>query len=241
MASVKNHYSKLLSNHYSWMYGGFDQGLKNNTEFFRKHEIFPDKSALAIDLGAGCGFQSIPLAKSGFNVIAIDFDDNLLNELKQNSQDLQINLVLADIMDFERFIPYEPELVICMTDTILHLDSKQKVSLLFSKIQQSLENKGKFILTFRDLTKELNDLDRFIPIQSDENRIFTCFLEYEPETVKIHDIIHIKTDDKWQLFKSFYRKLRLSEEYVKKQLFDSGFKSIDSTNKNGMVTIIASV
>jgi len=38
-------------------------------------------------------------------------------------------------------------------------------------------------LSFRDLTPDLTGLNRFIPVRSDPDRIMTCFLEYEPETV----------------------------------------------------------
>ena len=126
-----------------------------------------------------------------------------------------------------------------MTDTILHLESKDKVILLFGKVLKSLESKGKLVLTFRDLTYELNELDRFLPVKSDENIIFTCFLEYETETVKVHDIVYRKVAEKWKLLKSFYRKLRLSKDWVDRKLLNSGFREIDSKVENGFVTIIA--
>jgi hypothetical protein len=31
---------------------------------------------------------------------------------------------------------------------------------------------------------------RLIPVRNDETRILTCFLEYEPEAVLVHDILH---------------------------------------------------
>lgn len=79
-----------------------------------------------------------------------------------------------------------------MTDTLLHLDSKEKAIKLFEKVFDSLKSNSRFILTFLDLTVELEGLDRFIPDKNDENTVFTCFLEYEPETVKIHDIVYKK-------------------------------------------------
>jgi hypothetical protein len=126
-----------------------------------------------------------------------------------------------------------------MTDTIVHLESKEKVILLFEKVFKALEPKGKFILTFRGLTHELIELDRFLPVKSDENIIFTCFLEYETETVKVHDIVYKKSLGKWELFKSFYRKLRLSKDWVDKELLDAGFMEIDSNVEKGFVTVIA--
>ena len=84
MATVEEHYSKVLGNVYSCMFGGFDSGIRQNIEFFKKYNINPIGSGLAIDLGAGCGFQSIPLAQLGFVVTAIDLDQYLLDELKAN-------------------------------------------------------------------------------------------------------------------------------------------------------------
>ena len=89
------------------------------------------------------------------------------------------------------------------------------------------------------MTHELSELDRFLPVKSDENIIFTCFLEYETEAVKIHDIVYKKSQGKWKLFKSFYRKLRISKDWVDKKLLDSGFTKIDSKVEKGFVTAIA--
>lgn len=238
MTTVKEHYAEVLSDVYSWMCGGFESGIQRNVEFIHKHNLTPRGSGGAVDLGAGCGFQSIPLAKEGYAVTAIDLDENLLKELNYNSKNLKITTVQGDLIHFEWYIKGAVELVVCMTDTILHLETKEKVKSLFSKVFAVLEPEGKFILTFRDLTYELSELERFIPVKSDDYIIFTCFLEYEPETVKVHDIVYKKTAGKWNLFKSFYRKLRLSEEWVIGKLSQCGFESIDSTVENGCITII---
>jgi len=78
MATVEAHYQDVLSGVYSWMLGGFDVQIAKNRSFFENHHIQPKGSGVAVDLGAGCGFQSIPLAEIGYSVTAIDLDDNLL-------------------------------------------------------------------------------------------------------------------------------------------------------------------
>ena len=239
MATVKQHYDEVLSDVYSWVYGGFENGIQRNAEFFNKQDLSPQGSGIAIDLGAGCGFQSIPLARAGYAVTAIDLDAKLLSELRRNSGDLEIITVQGDLIDFDKNLNVGVELIVCMMDTILHLESKEKVVSLFAKVFAALESRGKFIITFRDLTYELKDSDRFLPVRSDENIIFTCFLEYEPETVKVHDIVYKKSAGEWKLSKSFYPKLRLSEAWIREQLAQSGFSKIDSTIENGVITIIA--
>jgi len=239
MPSVKEHYQNVLSDVYVWMFDGFDNGLKKNTDFFKMHNISPASSGVAIDLGAGCGFQSIPLAKAGFTVTAVDLDAKLLYELKSHSAQLPIQIVQDDLIDFDRHTKDSTELIVCMTDTLCHLETKDRVVSLFEKVVTSLEKNGRFIITFRDLSVELSELDRFIPVKSDDNTVFTCFLEYEPETVKVHDIVYRKNDGNWCLFKSYYRKLRLSKEWINDQLSNVGFTRIDSTVDKGFVTVIA--
>ena len=239
MATVQQHYAEVLADVYSWMLGGFDRALSKNIEFFQRHNISPKGSSKAIDLGAGCGFQSIPLAQLGFTVTAIDLDKKLLDELQKNSNNLAIATFQDDLINFKQYANGKAELIVCMTDTLVHLESKEKVSSLLQKVFASLEDGGKFIITFRDLSQELSGLDRFIPLKSNEQTILTCFLEYEPNTVKVHDLVYRQEDNSWKLNKSFYRKLRLSPQWVANLLRNIGFNQIDLDKNNGLVTIVA--
>lgn len=239
MSTVKDHYDHVLSGFYSWMYGGHSTGTSASRAFFQQHGIKPSGSGIAVDLGAGSGFQSIPLARAGFAVTAIDLCDPLLAEIKNNDSTGNIRTVHDDLINVDRYVDKKAELVVCMTDTLLHLDSEEKVRLLAKKVFKGLEDKGKLILTFRDLTHELAGLDRFIPVRSDDTTIFTCFLEYESATVKVHDIIYRNENGKWRLYKSWYRKLRLSRKQVDTILQENGFRILESTIQNGLVTIIS--
>ena len=83
---------------------------------------------------------------------------------------------------------------------------------------------GRLVLTFRDLSQELAGLDRFIPVQSDADRVMVCVLEYEPRTVLVHDLIHIRSGGGWRLDKSCYRKLRIAPKDVARRLETLGFE-----------------
>jgi SAM-dependent methyltransferase len=239
MPTFEQHYDQVLSDVYAWMQGGFEAALARNTEFFARRGIAPAGSRIAIDLGAGCGFQSIPLAKLGFAVTAIDLDRKLLDELRAHAPGLDITIVRDDLMSFAKHTRGAAELVVCMLDTVLHLDSKDAVRRLFAKVYTVLEPHGRFIVTFRDLSREATDLDRFIPVRSDDRTIFTCFLEYEPDTVKVHDLVYRRSGDAWTFHKSFYRKLRLSQQWITEQLAHAGFGNLDITADRGLVTVIA--
>lgn len=239
MASVKTHYQDFLAHYYSWMSGGSEQGVEANRRFFQANGIFPAQSKLALDLGAGSGFQSIPLARSGFEVIAIDFNPDLLKELKRSAGRLSIVTIQDDLLNFCEHTPRKAELIVCMGDTLTHLQTLAEVRRLLADVHRTLETDGRFILSFRDMTQELEALDRFIPVRSDSTNIFTCFLEYEEKHVKVHDIVYAKTGDRWVMEKSCYRKRRISPKWVNGCLTDLGFKIDDLSVDKAMITIIA--
>ena len=193
----------------------------------------------AVDLGAGCGFQAIPLARLGFSVTAIDRDRKLLAELQAHAGGESIETICADLVDFRRHARQPVELVVCMVDTLLHLASQDVVEHLFDDVRAALEPGGTFIATFRDFSVAAEELDRFISVRSDEHTIFTCFLEFEPATVKVHDLVYRCIEGDWKFAKSYYRKLRLSTAWVVSTLRAVGFQKVETGLDRGLVVVTA--
>ncbi len=235
---IKEHYENHLAKYYSWMIGDFNAKVNETQRFFQSHDIKPFSSKIAIDLGAGCGLQSIPLAKIGFEVKAIDFSKKLLDELKNKSDGLRIEAIENDILNFDAYSDYQPELIVCMGDTLTHLDSLVSVRQLIKNNYEILLKNGRQVLTFRDLTSEFKEEARFIPVNSDNNRIFTCFLEYRRTYVKVFDIVYEKENGRWIQKISSYKKLIISQEVIKEYFEETGFKIEFMDVKNGLITII---
>jgi SAM-dependent methyltransferase len=235
---VKDHYKNHLHSYYSWIYGGHESKTSENLDFFNDHGIKPNSNGLALDLGCGSGFQSIPLADIGFEVKAIDFCGELLRELKEKSGARNISVIEADMTDFKRYAQFEPELVVCMGDTITHLDSLASVNSLLGNCHEILRRDGRLVLTFRDLTFELKDEKRFIPVQNGDGRIFTCFLEYFPDHVKVFDLVNEKDAGGWSQKIIWYNKLRISGDRIRSILSGAGFTNEFFNSQNGMITVI---
>ena len=239
MPNVTEHYENLLAGHYSWLFGGVEPKVEENRQFFQAHGIKPLRNGVAVDLGCGSGFQSLPLAQIGFRVLAIDLSPTLLSELITHKGELQIETIHDDLLQFPHHLRGQAELCVCMGDTLTHLDSRETIMRLFQQVADNLEQDGAFILTFRDLSVALTGLDRFLPLRSEPTRIFTCYLEYEPEYVKVHDLIYEQVDNQWLLNKSFYRKCRVPFAWTKEALLATGFALPLATLDKGLVTIIA--
>ena len=239
MATIAEHYENHLAQYYSWLFGNFDEIVEANRQFFIVRKLIPGNSKIAIDLGAGSGFASIALAEIGYSVIAIDLCQKLLDELKHHSGSLDITPIKDDLLNFTAHCPESAGLCVCMGDTLTHLDSFENVKSLFSDVYRSLKIGGKFVLTFRDLVFELKGTERFIPVKSDSETIFTCILEYEKDHVIVNDMIYTKKQGVWKLDVSIYRKLRIPLEWVRRELLESGFEIELCENNKGMITIIA--
>jgi hypothetical protein len=239
MASVKEHYDNLLAPYYSWISGGLELKLEENRKIFRDLNVRSEHSEVAVDLGAGSGFQSIPLAEAGFKVIAIDMNQPLLAELEENAKELSVVTIQDNLLNFTKHSPAKIGVIVCMGDTLTHLNNLEEVQHLFANAYDTLEENALLILGFRDLTLELTELARFIPVKNDSKRIFSCFLEYEENHVKVHDIVYEKTDDRWKMRKSFFRKLRISPPWTRTTLIEVGFKIETYDVQKEMVTIVA--
>src|SRR5262249_39480846 len=146
---------------------------------------------------------------------------------------------VADMLIFPRYLDEPADLILCMGDTLTHLQEQASVDDLFQKIARSLKPDGKFALTFRDYTRPPAGIARFIPVRSDQDRILTCLLETTPRHMAVHDVLYERHGATWQMKVSPYMKLRLSPEWVVHSLETRGFVVQIGTGRGGMVSIVA--
>jgi len=241
-SSVARHYHTLLAKHYTWMFGiPFRAKVDEQRRVLQSLGVEAGKHGTALDLGSGPGFQSIALADLGFErVIAVDTSQELLNELNSQKGDLPIETALADLRDFDQLLAHRPvEAIVCMGDTLTHLDSAQDVTGVFAKALRVLQPAGLLVLTFRDLSAELTGLDRFLAIRSDDDRIMTCMLEYRPDIVIVNDLVHVRDSSGWTLHKSSYSKLRLRPDALASELTGLGLTVRKNGPYGGMRALVA--
>lgn len=240
MNSVKTHYDNLLGPVYSWILGDFDAARDQSRELFRCLDLGPRRSGLAVDLGCGPGCQSIPLAELGYRVVAIDFCQGLLDELASRAGELPIAGICDDILNFPSHLDGDPELIVCMGDTLVHLPHRDAVLLLLERAASALQPGGTFVASLRDYGgPPLTGADRFVPVRSSDERIFTCFLDYQDDVIVVHDILQVREQDGWRMQISDYRKLKLDYRPLIEALGQQGLSVQPVSRAGGMVVIRA--
>ena len=135
--------------------------IQKKQEFFSFHALIPTDRRAAIDLRAGCRFQSVALAALGYSVTAVDFCQPLLD---------------ANHYGPERY-PYlslvvRPAPIVCIGDTLTHLADPRERRGPDPYVFQEPDPGGRLVLTLRDYSHEPEGAVVVIPVERDNNRIF---------------------------------------------------------------------
>jgi 2-polyprenyl-3-methyl-5-hydroxy-6-metoxy-1,4-benzoquinol methylase len=234
--SYKEHYKNQLARHYTWMFGDFDSQVAAQKALFERYKIQPESSGVALDLGCGSGFQSVALSQLGFDVRAVDTSEELLAELRQRNAGVQTSC--RDIRDLLFAQEFDAELVVCMGDTLTHLESIGEVQSLVNQTHALLRGEGTIIFTFRDLHIAIEGLDRFILVRSDQDRILSCFLEDGLHKVTVTDLLYERDGVGFALRKSSYQKLKLALSQLKEITERAGFEVETETLPGGMCSLL---
>lgn len=235
---VKDHYDQHLGKIYSWMTGDFPTRCSEFRSFLEVQQLVPKLNGIAVDLGSGHGIQSIPLAELGFEVYALDFNEQLLSELKENAGELPIHPVPVDFTRAE-IHHYQPELIACCGDTLSHLSDAAQLHTFLEGLVKALPPMGKLLLSFRDYSIPRTGTDRILPVKSDENRILTCILDYHDDFVEVTDLLHEKTTTGWTQHASSYTKIRLRTTEILNILKANGMEINYHEVNKGLTTLIA--
>ena len=139
VTTVASHYKNHLAPIYVWMAGGVEHaaalGASDLAEFL-------GTPGYAVDLGAGFGMHTIPLARSGHRVLAIDTCRELLSVLRRQCAGMQVEAIEADLQDFALHLSGKADLIVCMGDTLTHLPERSSVATLSSCAPDAVSKRG---------------------------------------------------------------------------------------------------
>ncbi|SHK12037.1 class I SAM-dependent methyltransferase [Paramaledivibacter caminithermalis] len=129
---------------------------------------FKDKKKI-LDLAAGTGNYSISLSKLGYNVIAVDLDGEMIKKIETKNRKEKTNVIAfkLDMKDIDRLKDYKFDGIICIGNSLVHLDSAKEIKDVLGKMYSLLNQNGVVILQIvnydrilRYDIKELPPIDR---------------------------------------------------------------------------------
>ena len=89
MSSIQAHYDQLLGPVYTWMAGGWEAAVSRNRAMLDTLGLAHWPRGVAVDLGCGSEFLSMPVAEAGMEIVALDLNNaGLTLELDATEQGL---------------------------------------------------------------------------------------------------------------------------------------------------------
>lgn len=139
-----------------------------------------------LDIGCGTGNLAIEFAKRGYDVVATDLSEEMLNivDYRAKEEEVEIEIAIYDMLDP---IDFQFDIVIASMDVINHLSDLEDVEFGFTNIYNSISDNGVFI--FDVLSVEF--IDAFDGYTEDDDELHFHWESHKGD--KEHSIVHTIT------------------------------------------------
>lgn len=117
-----------------------------------------------LDLAAGTGNYSIALAKEGYNVSSVDLDEEMVKKIaaKNKKEGTDVDPYVLDMKKIDVFGSNKFDAIICIGNSLVHLDNKEEIKDILNKMYKLLSDKGVVLLQIvnydRILKYDVNEL-----------------------------------------------------------------------------------
>ena len=209
----------------------FDRNMNLRVEAYK--EIFP-KKGFAADIGCGIGLDSIALARNGHNVSAFDISPQMIESAKINSEknNLQIDFKVSSIASISKTYEAKFDYVVCVGNTIAHLNGKQLQSALI-KIHALMKPGGKVILHILNYNRILRLNSRINNIANREGKIIIRFYDFFKKFIRFNILVFDQSEvKKYNLIAT--KHYPHSQRSIVRLLKKTGFRKIKSYGDFGM-------
>lgn len=232
MASVRDHYSNLLGQHYHHLAPRLDEAERQLTAFGIA-KVPEGAGRQAVDLGSGTGVYTAALSRLGYRATGIDTCSALVAKARSDWPTATFNE--SDILVYQPAAPLTA--CVLLDDTVRHLPTLTSVHSLVMTLARHFEPGGQWLTTFR-ADKVRQGEERFVDVAANDELTMTSFSERDGDYELVTDLIRTKARD-WQLEKSRYRKLIVQPEMLEELFAASGFAVSRSHTPGGLTAILA--
>lgn len=192
--------------------------------FFEKNGI---KSGTVLDLACGTGSMSIPFIKKGYNIIGLDYSEEMLeiasNRLSEAGNNF--SLLKAKMQEFE--LSEKADTCICCLDSINHLNNIDDVQATFKNVYDSLNNNGLFVFDVNTVYKHNEILaDNTFVFDEDDYYLVWDNEAVDDRTVRILLDMFLFNGENYDRFSEEFEETAYSVEELSTRLKNSGFVNI---------------
>jgi glycine/sarcosine N-methyltransferase len=176
--------------------------LEREAPFFQR--LFSEnRIKRVIDLGCGTGHHSRLFSNWGCEVTGIDASPELLKVARKNNSDSENapTFIDGDFSNFSEKVDGEFDAIICLGNTLPHVESKDEMKELLERIIARLKPGGVFVFQNRNYDKLLEKKERFqFPTSckvADNEQLFFRFNDFEGDKVRFNVVHFTRVGESW--------------------------------------------
>ena len=177
-----------------------------------------------IDLACGTGKMSEKLIENGFDIIGIDYSEDMLSIAKNRVG--KSLLIKAKMQSFE--LQDKADACICCLDSINHLTDEKDVLKTFINVYNSIIDKGIFIFDVNTIYKHRTLLNNQTYVFDEEDFFLSWDNELlDDDTVRIMLDFFVYNGKSYDRLSEEFCERAYSEDLLKEMLVQAGFNSIE--------------
>lgn len=216
----------------------YEQWCERIMDILRRHGI--DKE-LVLDLGCGTGTLTELLAKKGYDMIGVDYSQEMLARAmeKREESGLQILYLLQDMREFELYGTVKAVVSVC--DSLNYLLEEEEVIETFRLVNNYLDPKGLFIFDFNTVYKykEVIGDTTIAENREDCSFIWENYYHEEDEINEYEVTFFVKEGDLYRRFEETHYQRGYTPGQMKNFLTKAGLEFVAMTDSDtgGEVTL----
>jgi len=142
-----------------------------------------------LDIACGTGGYSIELANKGYELTAIDLDQEMINKLKEKESN--INFMQGNMLNLKEKVSDKYDFAYCIGNSLVHLKNDKEIRKFLTDLKSLLNESGKFLIQIINFDRILSKNIDSLPTITDDSigLSFKRIYDYN----KAENIINFKT------------------------------------------------
>lgn len=184
------------------------------------------KPKLILDLGCGTGTLTNKMAQHGYDMIGVDFSEDMLMEAQSKSYELECArpmFLKQSMHDLDLFGTVDA--CISSLDCINYITDKNKLQKTFEKVDNFLNPDGVFIFDI-NTAKKLKNLDGQTYVRENDHAFCVWQASFENELCTYNFDIFVNKNDKYERYCEEHTERAYEIMYIKNLLENAGFYDV---------------
>lgn len=181
-----------------------------------------------LEYACGTGNLTLPLAKAGYRMTAVDISEEMLYEAQEKTRRnaLRVTYACGDMREFKLNKPADA--VICTCDGVNYLLEEDDLGAFFCNAYDSLKDEGIFLFdlsSFYKLVTKVGD-DFFYDDGEDQTYFWNNCYDEKKQTIGMELTIFVRRGDVYERFDEIHVQKAWKREEIERALAEAGFAEI---------------